>query len=100
MKKLFYLSVFVLGICTPNFAKEMAINTVQKQILEQEKEYKKIKSDQVSKEALSNIKTNYGDYQVSEAAVSSDGEYKLVLKKDNGILTATFTPTGELIKIL
>lgn len=89
-----------MGICTPNFAKETATIETQKQNSEQEKEYKKIKSDQVSKEALANIKTNYGDYQVSEAAVSSDGEYKLVLKKDNGILTATFTPTGELIKIL
>lgn len=100
MKKLFYLSVLVFGMSTPNFAKEKATNTVQKEILEQEKEYKKIKTDQVSKEALANIKTNYGDYQVSEASVAADGEYKLVLKKDNGILTATFTSTGELIKIL
>lgn len=100
MKNLFYLSVFIFGISTPNFAKEVATNKAQKQILEQEKEYKKISPDQVNKEALINLKAKYGDYQVSEAAVSSDGEYKLVLKKDNGILTATFTPTGELIKIL
>ena len=100
MKKLFYLSVFALGISTPNFARETTAVKAQKEILDQEKEYKKITPDQVSKEALANIKTNYGDYQVSEAAVSADGEYKLVLKKDNGILTATFTPTGELIKIL
>ncbi|WP_296147972.1 hypothetical protein [uncultured Flavobacterium sp.] len=100
MKKLFYLSVFILGISTPNFAKQIASNTAQKQILEQEKEYKKISPDQVNKEALINLKAKYGDYQVSEAAVSSDGEYKLVLKKDNGILTAIFTSTGELVKIL
>ena len=89
-----------MGISTSNFARETATIKAQKKILEQEKEYKKINTDQVSKDALANIKTNYGDYQVTEAAVSADGEYKLVLKKDNGILTATFTPTGELIKIL
>ncbi len=89
-----------MGISTPNFAKQIASNTAQKQILEQEKEYKKISPDQVNKEALINLKAKYGDYQVSEAAVSSDGEYKLVLKKDNGILTAIFTSTGELVKIL
>lgn len=100
MKKLFYLSVFLLGISTPNFAKETATIKAQKEILDQEKEYKKITPDQVSKEALTNIKAKYGDYQVSEASVSAEGEYKLVLKKDNGILTAIFTPTGELIKIL
>jgi len=100
MKKLFYLSVFALGISTPNFAKETPTIKAQKQILEQKKEYKKITPDQLSKEALANIKANYGDYKVREASVSSDGEYKLVLKKDNGILTAIFTPTVELIKIL
>ena len=66
----------------------------------QEKEYKKITPEQVSKEALLNIKAKYGDYQITEAAVSSDGEYKLTLKKDNASLVATFTATGDLIKIL
>jgi hypothetical protein len=35
-----------------------------------------------------------------EAAVAADGEYKLVLKKDNASLTALFTSAGDLIKIL
>ena len=81
----------------PSFAGSTEQSKVHQ--VSQEKEYKKITPDQVGKETLANIKANYGDYQISEAAVSSDGEYKLVLKKDNGILTATFTPAGELIKI-
>ena len=68
--------------------------------IKQDKEYKKITPQEVSKEALSNIKAKYGDYQITNAGVSSDGEYKLTLKKDNGSLVATFTPAGDLIKIL
>ena len=46
------------------------------------------------------MKAKYGDYQITEASVSSDGEYKLTMKKDNGTLVATFTSAGDLIKIL
>lgn len=100
MKKLFYSTALVFSMYSFTYAE---INFMQisggKEIV-QEKEYKKIKSEDVSKDALMNIKAKYGDYQISEAAVSSDGEYKLTLKKDNALLIATFTPNGDLIKIL
>lgn len=100
MKKLFYTTALFLSMYSFIYAE---INFMQisggKEIV-QEKEYKKIKSEDVSKDALMNIKAKYGDYQISEAAVSSDGEYKLTLKKDNALLIATFTPAGDLIKIL
>lgn len=99
MKKLFCLSVMFLGtsICMPVTAR-----VLEKPILglSQEKEYKKITPEEVSKEAFMNIKAKYGDYQIVEAAISADGEYKLVLKKDNASLTALFTSAGDLIKIL
>ena len=66
----------------------------------QEKEYKKITPEEVNKEALMNIISKYGDYQIVEAAVSSDGDYKLTLNKDNASITALFTSAGDLIKIL
>lgn len=66
----------------------------------QEKQYKKIDVSQVSKEALDKIKKNYGSYTIKEAYKSDDGDYKLVLTKDGIDTTATFTSSGDLIKIL
>lgn len=100
MRKLFYSTALFLSMCTLNYAS--TINGKLSGIREvfQEKEYKKIAPSEVKQEALSNIKSKYGNYQISEAAVSSDGEYKLTLKKDDALLVATFTPAGDLIKIL
>lgn len=99
MKKLFCLSIMFLGIgiCIPTEAKATEKSAM---VVSQEKEYKKITPEEVNKEALMNIKAKYGDYQIVEAAVAADGEYKLVLKKDNAALTALFTSAGDLIKIL
>ena len=66
----------------------------------QEKTYKKIEVSQVSKEALDKIKKEYGSYTIKEAYRADDGEYKLVLSKDGIDTTATFTATGDMIKIL
>ena len=66
----------------------------------QEKQYKKIEVSQVSKEAMEKIKKSYGSYTIKEAYKADDGEYKLVLTKDGIDTTATFTSTGNLIKIL
>lgn len=66
----------------------------------QEKQYKKIEISQVSKEAMDKIKKSYGSYTIKEAYKADDGEYKLVLTKDGIDTTATFTSTGNLIKIL
>lgn len=100
MKKLFYSTVLFLAMYTFTSA---GINSdrlsIENQSL-QEKEYKKITPEEVSKEALMNIKSKYGDYQIVEAAVAADGEYKLVLEKDNASIIALFTSAGDLIKIL
>jgi len=68
--------------------------------IRQEKQYNKIDVSKVSKEALDKIKKGYGNYTIKEAYVAADGEYKLILTKDGIDLTATFTPAGDLIKIL
>lgn len=83
-----------------SYAKINSMRFSERMEILQEKEYKKIKTEEVKKEALMNIKAKYGDYQISEAAVSSDGEYKLTLKKDNALLVAIFSSAGDLIKIL
>ena len=66
----------------------------------QEKQYKKIEVAAIPKDTLDKIKKDYGNYTVKEAYKADDGEYKLVLSKDGVDLTATFTSTGNLIKIL
>ena len=66
----------------------------------QEKQYKKIDVAAIPKDTLDKIKKDYGNYTVKEAYKADDGEYKLVLSKDGVDLTATFTSTGNLIKIL
>lgn len=100
MKKLFYSTVLFLAMYGIASAEINSTRFSEDRNIKQEKEYKKITPEQVSKVALLNIKAKYGDYQITEAAVSSDGEYKLTLKKDNGTLVATFTSAGDLIKIL
>ena len=49
---------------------------------------------------MEKIKKNYGTYTIKEAYKADDGEYKLVLTKDGIDTTATFTSTGNLIKIV
>lgn len=98
MKKLLYLSMLFLSLGL--FASFESIKALKNDSFIQEKEYKKIAPEEVKKEALINIKAKYGDYQIVEAGVAADGEYKLVLKKDNAYITALFTANGELIKIL
>lgn len=66
----------------------------------QEKQYKKIDVASIPKDTLDKIKKDYGNYTVKEAYKADDGEYKLVLSKDGVDLTATFTSSGDLIKIL
>ena len=100
MKKLFYTIVLFLSMCTLNYASTNSTELLSMREVSQDKEYKKIAPSEVKQEVLTYIKANYGNYQISEAGVSSDGEYKLTLKKDNALLVATFTPAGDLIKIL
>ena len=96
MKKLFFALAVLTGFSAT------ATITLENQVISvyQEKQYKKIEVSQVSKDAMEKIKKNYGSYTIKEAYKADDGEYKLVLTKDGIDTTATFTSTGNLIKIL
>ncbi len=96
MKKLLLMLAITAGF-TVNAA---TVNTISTELRYQEKQYKKIDASKVSPEALDKIKKGYGNYTIKEAFIASDGEYKLILTKDNTDLTATFTASGDLIKIL
>lgn len=100
MRKLCFATALFLSMYTVNYGFTNDAELLSTREVFQEKEYKKIAPSEVKQEALKNIKAKYGNYQISGAAVSSDGEYKLTLKKDDALLVATFTPTGDLIKIL
>ena len=97
MKKVLFILAALTG-----FSATAAAITLKNQVISvyQEKQYKKIEVSQVSKEAMEKIKKNYGSYTIKEAYKADDGEYKLVLTKDGIDTTATFTSTGNLIKIL
>lgn len=97
MKKILIALGLLCGLAT--FA-EIHHNVTTTRVEVQEKQYKKIEVSQVSKEAADKIKSNYGDYTITEAAVAEDGEYRLVLTKDKVSITATFTSAGDLVKIL
>lgn len=73
--------------------------SVQNQVF-QEKQYKKIEVTAIDKAAMDKINKSYGSYTVKEAYKAEDGEYKLKLSKDGVDTTATFTASGDLIKIL
>ena len=97
MKNLFLALAVLTG-----FSATATTTVVQDQVISvyQEKQYKKIEVSQVSKEAMEKIKKSYGSYTIKEAYKADDGEYKLVLTKDGIDTTATFTSSGNLIKIL
>jgi hypothetical protein len=97
MKKLFIAAALALSLSAT--ATTVLVDTSETTIV-QEKQYKKIEVSEISKDALAKIKKSYGNYTVKEAHRADDGEYKLVLTKDGTDLTATFTPAGDLIKIL
>lgn len=97
MKKLLFTLFMMAGIAANAVPAIKSYGKISTTI--QEKQYKKIEVSQVSKEALDKIKKSYGNYTIKEAHKADDGEYKLVLSKDGTDLTATFTPSGDLIKI-
>ncbi|WP_116788280.1 hypothetical protein [Flavobacterium psychrotrophum] len=97
MKRLFLLFAVLAGFTGSAAATNLTSDIVN---YYQEKQYKKIDVSAIPKETLDKIKKSYGTYTIKEAAKADDGEYKLVLTKDGIDLTATFTPSGDLIKIL
>lgn len=98
MKRIFIALGLLFGLAT--FAEIHYNLTTPTQVVVQEKTYKKIDVSQVNKDAAEKIRKDYGDYTISEAAVADDGEYKLTLKKDQVTIVATFTSSGDLVKIL
>ena len=98
MKKLFLALAVMAGFAATATVIVPTGNTAY--CMHQEKQYTKIEVSKVAREALEKIKKGYGNYKIKEAYVAADGEYKLVLSKDGTDTTATFTPAGDLIKIL
>lgn len=99
MKKLFLISVFVLGATVAvNAQTEKTTKTTTETTTQQTKQYKTIDRNTVSPAALEKIGTKYGGYSIMEAYQAADGEYKLVLSKDSKKSTAYFSSTGEFLK--
>ncbi|MGQ2984673.1 hypothetical protein [Flavobacterium sp.] len=97
MRKLILTLATMAGLTTSVITYEDVTTVVS---MFQEKQYKKIDVASIPKDTLNKIKKDYGNYTVKEAHKADDGEYKLVLSKDGVDLTATFTSSGDLIKIL
>lgn len=97
MKRLFLLFAVLAGLTGSAATTDLTSDIVH---YYQEKQYKKIDVSAIPQETLDKIKKSYGTYTIKEASKADDGEYKLVLTKDGIDSTATFTPSGDLIKIL
>lgn len=95
MKKILVLAALVVGIGVNAAALDKTINEIS---VIQEKQYKPIEPSAIPADVLKPISSKYGGYTIKEAHVASDGEYKLVLSKDEKTVTAYFTATGEFIK--
>lgn len=97
MKKLFLISAFVLGATiTANAQTEKTTTKTTTQTTT--KQYKTIDRNTVSPSALEKIGTKYGGYSILEAYQAADGEYKLIVSKDDKKSTAYFSSTGEFLK--
>ena len=70
----------------------------QSAYLWQEREYKKIEDVNVPADVLKAASAKYSGYALTEAYVSEDGEYKLILIKDSKPIASYYAATGEFIK--
>jgi len=98
MKRIFLITAFVIGFGVA--ANAQADQTTTKTTTETSttKQYKSIDRNTVSPTALEKIGTKYGGYSILEAFQAPDGEYKLIVSKDNKKSTAYFNSTGEFLK--
>jgi len=97
MKKIFLIAVVALGFT------RIASAAIHKNIssdlnIRQEKEFTPIEASAIPSDVLKNISLKYGGFTIKEAHVAKDGEYKLILAKDEKTVTAYFSLTGEFIK--
>lgn len=97
MRKLLF--VLTITACITIISPVKAYTNESDIIMIQEKQYKKINVSDIPKDVLDKIKKQYGNYTIKEAHKSDDGQYKLILSKDGVDNTATFTSTGDIIKI-
>lgn len=96
MKKLLFIPALMLGFAfTANAQTEKTTTTTTQTTT---KQYKAIDRNTVSPSALEKIGTKYGGYSILEAYQAADGEYKLVVSKDNKKSTAYFASSGEFLK--
>jgi len=97
MKKIFLLAAIALGFGI-NAEASQAKNINAEVSVTQEKEYKPVEPSAIPADVLKKISAKYGGFTLKEAHVASDGEYKLILSKDDKTVTAYFSSTGEFIK--
>lgn len=95
-------NVFLVGalvfILSANASNNTVIIDKVVSTLEQEKEFKKVETIQVPVEVLKQVSTKYSGYALKEAYSSEDGEFKLVLAKENKTVKTYYKRTGEFIK--
>lgn len=96
MKKIFLCAAIALGFGINTEASQLKTNT-EFSVL-QDKEYKPVEPSAIPADVLKKISAKYGGYTLKEAHVAADGEYKLVVSKDEKTVTAYFSSTGEFIK--
>jgi hypothetical protein len=101
MKKLLLFSAFLLGspfAINAQTEKTTGTKTTTETITQPSKEYKTIDRNTVPPTALEKIGTRYGGYSIIEAYQAKDGDYKLIVSKDDKKNTAYFSSSGEFIK--
>jgi uncharacterized lipoprotein YajG len=107
MKNLFLAAALVLGLAataqteTTQTTQPQTTATVQATQVpsEQEKEYAKVKQDDIAPEVLKQAIAKYKGFELVEALKAEDGtDYKFVLTKDGKNIAAYFKSTGEFIK--
>lgn len=98
MKNLFLTAALVFAMsasaATTNIV-STDFNTIE---ASQEKEYKKIETSAVPAPVLKEISTKYSGYAISEAHASDDGEYKLIVTKQDKKVTVYYNSAGEFVK--
>lgn len=106
MKNLFLAAALVLGLAataqteTTQTTQPQTSATAAAQVSpNQEKEYAKVKQDDIAPEVLKQAIAKYKGFELVEALKAQDGtDYKFVLTKDGKNIAAYFKSNGEFIK--
>lgn len=99
MKKVMLVSAMVLGFAFAANAQDVkTAKTETAAAVQQEKDYKTIDPVSVNNEALKTVLTKYKGHIIKEAFRAEDGEYKLVLSKDQKSKTVIINKDGKVIK--